>query len=51
MKISFGKYSGQDVEDIWEKDKDYIYWLSENCRNMNDQLLLARIDELIYLGV
>ena len=28
-KFSFGKYRGKFVEKIWETDKNYIIWLSE----------------------
>ena len=28
-KFSFGKYRGEFVEDIWESDKEYVNWLSQ----------------------
>ncbi|MDF0708556.1 hypothetical protein [Flagellimonas okinawensis] len=28
-KFRFGKYKGQYVEDIWESDREYINWLSD----------------------
>lgn len=28
-KFSFGKYRGEFVEDIWESDREYINWLSQ----------------------
>jgi len=28
-KFSFGKYQGEFVEDIWESDREYISWLSQ----------------------
>jgi len=28
-RFSFGKYRGEYVEDIWESDKEYINWLSQ----------------------
>ncbi len=28
-KFSFGKYRGEFVEDIWESDRKYIHWLSQ----------------------
>ena len=28
-KFRFGKYKGQYVEDIWENDREYINWLSD----------------------
>lgn len=28
-KFSFGKYQGKFVEDIWESDREYINWLSQ----------------------
>ncbi len=28
MRFSFGKYSGETIDTIWKKDRQYIEWLS-----------------------
>lgn len=30
MKITFGKYKGQEVETIMEKDPSYLLWANDN---------------------
>ena len=32
MRLTFGKYKGEDIEDI---PSDYLKWLAENCEQDN----------------
>ena len=32
-KIKFGKYKGLSMEEIYQKDKNYLNWLSKNCED------------------
>lgn len=29
LRFSFGKYQGKAIDEIWEKDRQYIEWLAE----------------------
>ena len=41
MKISFGKYQGQFLKDVFKSDCDYLKWLLENMKNMPLDLQLG----------
>lgn len=49
-KFSFGKYQGEFVEDIWESDRKYINWLSQ--QRLLDEYLDESdiIHELVHLA-
>lgn len=41
--ICFGKYNGQKIEDILNKDKGYIKWLIENTKTEFRKEVLERV--------
>jgi hypothetical protein len=47
MRLNFGKYKGQTVENIVNKDIDYLIWILENIQAKKYSKLIDYIAELI----
>lgn len=44
FKMPFGKYREVELEEIWEDDKDYLYWCLEN---LSSEDICQAIEEFI----
>ena len=40
IKMSFGKYKEKSLYEIYEKDKKYLLWCSENSKNQKHDIEL-----------
>ena len=44
LTFPFGKYAGQTIEEVFDKDERYIYWLSENCISIKSKQLRQLVE-------